>query len=207
MRAALLIHGLGRTPVSMFPLAGVVRRAGVRTHFFGYSCTVEPFDHIVARLARELRRLRPSYVIAHSLGGLLTRFALEQAPLPELRHLIMLGPPNRPPRMAERFWKWLPFRWMSGQGGRFLATPTAYDLLPPPTYPCTVIAGTGGPVGKFSPFGNEPNDAVVSVSETTLPGATTRLVPAWHTWMMAHPQVHAHLATILTERPSPGGST
>lgn len=199
MKSALLIHGLGRTPVSMFPLAGVVRRAGLRTHFFGHSCTLEPFNQIIARLAAVLLRVRPRFIIAHSLGGILSRLALEQIPQPDLRQLVMLGTPNRPPRLAAYFWKWLPFRVFAGQSGRFLATPAEYDRLPHPHYPCTVIAGTAGPVGKLSPFGFDPNDGVVSVSETELPGADHLTVPAWHTWMMAHPQVHARLTAILTE--------
>ncbi len=198
MRAALLIHGLGRTPLSMFPLAGVVRRAGCRTHFFGYSCTVESFDRIVRRLTAVLNRVRPAYIVAHSLGGIFTRFALARTPRPELRNLVMLGPPNRPPRMAARLWKWPPFRWVSGQGGRFLATPAEYERLPPPTVPCTVFVGTAGPVGTLSPFGSEVNDGVVSVCETDLPGAPRHFVSAWHTWMMAHPQVHGLLTDIMT---------
>ncbi len=206
MKSALLIHGLGRTPLSMFPLAGVVRRARLRTHFFGHSCTVEPFDQIVRRLAAVLHRIRPAFIVAHSLGGILSRFALEQAPQPDLRHLVMLGTPNRPPRLAAYFWKWLPFRVYAGQSGRFLATPAEYARLPVPSHPCTVLAGTAGPVGQLSPFGYEPNDGVVSVSEAELTGAALHLVPAWHTWMMAHPQVHARLTAILTESP-PTGAT
>lgn len=198
MKSALLVHGLGRTPVSMFPLAGAVRRAGVRTHFFGYSSTVEPFDSIVKRLAAVLNRVRPAFIVGHSLGAILSRFALDRTPLPELRHLVMLGPPNHPPRMAAHAWKWLPFRVFAGQSGRFLATPAEYARLPVPHYPCTVIAGTAGPVGRLSPFGNDPNDSVVSVSETELPGADHFTVPAWHTWMMAHPRVHRLLTDIMT---------
>ena len=201
MNTALLIHGLGRSPVSMFPLAGVVRRAGVRTHFFGYSSTLEPFDHIVRRLVWTLTRLRPRFVIAHSLGGILTRMALPAVSLlPE--HLVMLGTPNRPPRLATYFWKWLPFRVFAGTAGRFLAHPEEYERLPASGVPCTVIAGTAGPVGRFSPFGMEPNDGIVSVSETELEGATRVLVPAWHTWMMAHPQAHAAVREMLSHSPS-----
>lgn len=201
MTSALLVHGLGRSPLSMFPLAGVVRRAGARTHFFGYSPTLEPLDRILRRLVRALNALRPTFVIAHSLGGLLTRLALaEVAHRP--RHLVMLGTPNRPPRLAAYFWRWLPFRLLVGTAGRFLAHPAEYARLPVPDMPCTVIAGTGGPVGRFSPFGNEPNDGIVSVSETDLPGADTLLVPAWHTWMMAHPQAQARIAAIMTTSPT-----
>ena len=32
--------------------------------------------------------------------------------------------------------------------------------------PYTIIAGTGGPRGRWSPFGSEPNDGIVAVSET-----------------------------------------
>lgn len=203
MRTALLVHGLGRTPVSMFPLAGVVRRAGFRTHFFAHSCTVEPFDGIVRRLVNVLNAVRPTVVVAHSLGGILTRLALPHTSV-EFGHLVMLGTPNRPPRLAAYFWKWPPFRWMSGQSGRFLATPAEYARLPEPHFPCSVIAGTAGPVGKLSPFGNDPNDGIVSVCETELPGAAHFTVPAWHTWMMAHPDVHARLAAILSSTPPTG---
>jgi hypothetical protein len=196
---ALLVHGLGRTPVSMFPLAGVVRRAGLRTHFFGYSCTLEPFERIVRRLTRAMNRLRPRVVVAHSLGGILTRLALPHGDkLPE--HVVMLGTPNRPPRLAAYFWKWLPFRVFAGTAGRFLATPAEYERLPLPSVPCTVIAGTAGPVGKLSPFGVEPNDGVVWVGEAELAGAELVRVPAWHTWMMAHPQVHEVLRRVLEPR-------
>lgn len=203
MNNALLVHGLGRTPVSMFPLAGVVRRAGFRTHFFAHSCTLEPFDGIVRRLVRVFNRVRPRVVVAHSLGGILTRMALPRVGVPPER-LVMLGTPNHPPRLAARVWKWRPFRWLFGTCGRFLAHPAEYERLPAASVPCTVIAGTAGPVGKFSPFGNDPNDGVVSVSETELSGADTHLVPAWHTWMMAHPQVHAVVRRVLTSaRPAP----
>lgn len=206
MDTALLVHGLGRTPVSMFPLAGVVRRAGLRTHFFGYSSTLEPLNRIVSRLVRTIHHIQPKFLIVHSLGGLLCRFALAEVAKHEVRHLVMLGTPNRPPRLAAYFWKWLPFRVFAGTSGKFLAHSAEYDRLPTPTIPCTIIAGTAGPVGKLSPFGNEPNDGIVSVSETQLPGATEVLVPAWHTWMMAHPQAHKALRAVLTSS-SPSGRT
>ena len=205
MRTALLVHGLGRTPVSMFPLAGVIRRAGVRPHFFGYSCTFEPFERIVRRLKRTLSERRPDFLVAHSLGGILLRFALAELPPWPVRHLFMLGPPNQPPRLARRLWKWLPFRVFAGSCGRFLAHADQYARLPPVSVPHTVIAGTAGPTGPFSPFGSEPNDGVVAVSETKVDVAHEPvLVPAWHTLMMAHPQVHAAVARLLTSS-SPSG--
>lgn len=197
MKSVLLVHGLGRTPFSMFPLAGVVRRAKLTPHFFWYSPPLEPLDRILRRLVNALNKVRPAFVVTHSLGGILTRLALPQAThLP--RRLVMLAPPNRPPRAAAYFWRWLPFRLFSGTCGRFLAHAAEYDRLSVPTIPCTVIAGTAGPVGRLSPFGMEPNDGVVSVGETVLPGAVTVLVPAWHTWIMTRPEVKAQVAAIMT---------
>ena len=198
--AALLVHGLGRTPASMFPLAPVVRRAGFRPHFFGYVATFEPLASIVRRMARKLEAVRPAFVVVQSLGGILTRLALAECSH-RPRRLVMLGTPNRPPRLAAWFWRWLPFRLYAGTCGRFLAHPAEYDALPVPPLPCTVIAGTAGPVGRFSPFGVEPNDGIVSVSETVLPGAEVVTVRAWHTWMMESGAVQAAVAAIMTGTP------
>lgn len=199
MRPTLLVHGLGRTPVSMFPLAGTVRRAGGRTLFFAYCAAVESLDGIIARLKRTLVDRRPEFLIAHSLGGLLLRLALAELPPMPVRQFVMLGTPNQPPRLARSLSRYRPFHWAFGECGRFLATAAGYARFPPVPCPVTVFAGTAGPTGRFSPFGGEPNDGVVSVGETKLDAAhQPELVPAWHTWMMAHPRVHARLAAVLT---------
>ncbi|MFM7470097.1 MAG: alpha/beta hydrolase, partial [Nodosilinea sp.] len=51
-------------------------------------------------------------------------------------------------------------------------------------------AGTSGPRGSLSPFGDEVNDGIVALCETTIIGPEEVLqIPAWHTFMMNHPQV------------------
>jgi hypothetical protein len=206
MHSALLVHGLGRTPVSLFPLAGVVRQAGVRPHFFGYVAAVESIRHIVERLKRKLSDLRPDFLIAHSLGGILLRLAMADLTPWPARHFVMLGTPNRPPRLARMLHRYPPFHWAFGDCGRFLASPAEYERLPPLAVPHTVIAGTAGPCGRLSPFGADANDGVVAVSETKLDdGHEPVLVPAWHTWMMAHPAVKARVGAIMSvKRPHSG---
>src|SRR5581483_8067521 len=123
----LLVHGLGRTPVSLFGLAPALRRAGHRTRFFAYSPTFEPLPRIVRRLADRLREMarpgRPVGLVGHSLGGLLLRLALPEVSGLRVHHLVMLGTPNRPPRLARWAWRRLPFRLLTGDCGRFLACP------------------------------------------------------------------------------------
>lgn len=209
MNSALLVHGLGRTPASLFPLAGAIRRAGARTHFFGYLAAVESLDRIVRRLTHTLAERRPDYLIAHSLGGILLRLAMAPLSTWPVRHFVMLGTPNRPPRLARMLCRYRPFHWAFGDCGRFLADPAGYARLPPVAVPHTVIAGTAGPTGRFSPFGDDPNDGVVAVDETRLDDAHQPvLVPAWHTLMMGHPQVHAVVRRRLTSSSSsPSGRT
>ncbi len=203
----LLIHGLGRTPRSLASLARHLRGSGHDVHSFGYFAATQPVDQIVRRLHARLDELgrtsQPLVVIGHSLGGVLVRAALaldpQLATLP--RHLIMLGPPNQPPRLARRLHRnWL-YRIINGDVGQRLADSAFTQSLPPLTVPYTIIAGTGGPVGKWSPFGDDPNDTIVAVDETRLAAdqPVTEL-PVRHTFMMNDPRVRAVIDGVLATR-------
>jgi pimeloyl-ACP methyl ester carboxylesterase len=185
----LLVHGLGRTPLSLFGLASTLRRAGHRTRFFGYSSTLESVPRIIRRLTSVLRELAqsatPVGLVGHSLGGLFLRRALGEVPALRVHRLVLLGTPASPPRMAALAWKWFPpFRLFTRDCGRFLTSPEAFARLPQLPVPVTLIAGTAGPRGRFSPFGTEPNDGLVAVSEVTMPGTEPLLFPVLHTFMM-----------------------
>jgi hypothetical protein len=185
----LLVHGLGRTPLSLFGLARALRRAGHRTHFFAYSPTFEGVPQITRRLAAHLRALacsaRPVGLVGHSLGGLLLRMAIPEVPALRVRRLVMLGTPNRPPRLARLAWKRGMFRWLTRGCGSVLASPDAIARLPASDVPYTLIAGTAGPRGRYSPFGHDANDGVVGVGEVPIRDADQPiLLPVWHTVMM-----------------------
>lgn len=201
----LLAHGLGRTPLSMLWLAHRLRRAGHAPETFGYAAWAESYRTIRERLITRIERAdagaTPWVAIGHSLGGLLLRDAIaatEPAPPNHLAHLIMLATPNQPPRLAPQAARVPPFRWFTGECGRRLASPDYFRSLPQPAVPCTVIAGTRGPTGKWSPFGSEPNDGVVAVSETVLsPSAAPQTVRAAHTFIMNNSLVQAAVLEIL----------
>ena len=198
----LLVHGLGRTPVSLQGLGRALRRSGHATRLFGYYAFAEHYDRIRLRLASELRALarssEPVGLIGHSLGGLLLRHALVEAPGLRVHRLIMLGTPNQPPRLAVRANRWLPFRVFARSCGSLLATPGAFARIPPPAVPYTLVAGTAGWRRVPGPFGAEPNDGIVSVSETLVTeGDEPLLLPVTHTFMMNDQRLQQMVLDLL----------
>lgn len=184
----ILVHGMGRTPLSMMLLARRLRKSGFRTHFFGYFPFLESFASITDRLARKLITfaIHPYIGVGHSLGGLLLRAAVDQlfppAQLPE--RLIMLGTPNHSPQLARFFGSWRAYRYFTGDSGQLLASPDRMDALPAAKVPVTLVAGTAGWRQWKSPFGQELNDAIVLVFEVRMEGATLVELPLRHTYMM-----------------------
>lgn len=197
----LLIHGLGRTPLSLLSLERYLRQTGHTVEQFGYVAFAETFDRIVGRLRVRLQAMasQGSYgIVAHSLGGLLTRAALGLSSLKWPKHIVMLGTPNQSPRLATHAWRLLPFRWFTGECGLNLTSQTFYTSLPKLSSPYTIIAGTAGPRGQWSPFGEEINDGIVAVSETRL-SLQDRLIqlPVEHTFMMNDPSVQKSVVRAL----------
>lgn len=184
----LLIHGLSRAPLSLFSLERRLRQSGHHTEQFGYGAFMESYTDIVGRLRSRLEVLsrRESYaIVAHSLGGLLTRSALDRVRFSLPRSIVMLGTPNRLPRLAPLAWQLPPFRWLTGQCGYNLTNPRFFEALPPLPSPYTIIAGTQGLRGWGSPFGFEINDGIVALNETRLlDGDRPIPLPVNHTFMM-----------------------
>lgn len=183
----VLVHGMGRTPLSLRRLAGRLRHEGYAPRQFGYLAAFEAFDDIVDRLARVLAEEagRPYAAIGHSLGGLLlraaaVRLAADQRP----SHIVTLGTPHVAPRLARRMNRRRLYRVVHGDAGQVLADPVRMAAMPAFVSPTTIIAGTRGPTGRWSPFGNEPNDGIVSLTEVEAPGTELVQVPALHTFLM-----------------------
>jgi pimeloyl-ACP methyl ester carboxylesterase len=177
----------------MWRIAHALRRSGMRAELFGYLAAREPFDAIVQRLAGRIAREPDDeyVVIGHSLGGLLLRAALAQIPagVPRPRRVIMLGTPNRSPRLARRFGGAWWYHLLNGDAGALLADEDRISRIPPPVDPVTIIAGTRGINGRWSPFGDDVNDGIVATDETHLDGAEWIAVATRHPFMMNSPIV------------------
>jgi hypothetical protein len=197
----LLVHGLWRTPLSFLLLNRQLRRWGYHTEQFGYAAVAQRYDAIVARLMDRLERLAtagPYAIIGHSLGGVLLRSALARLTCPAPQHLVLLGTPNRPPRLAHLLGgRWL-YRRLMGECGANLASADFYAALPVPGVPYTIVAGSAGPRARWTPFGVEPNDGVVAVSETRIrDDDSVVILPVTHTFMMNNSAVQEVIREAL----------
>ncbi len=53
---AILIHGMGRTPLAMSILAARLRASNIRPHLFGYSVTFEGWEECIQRYQKFIER-------------------------------------------------------------------------------------------------------------------------------------------------------
>ena len=183
---AILIHGMGRTPASMLILAMRLRSAGIRPHFFAYSAAFERWETCVNRLEsciHQHTRNDEFIIIGHSLGTVLTRGVL-----PSLNHkpraCFFLAPPTKACFAARKLAPLRLYKLLTGEMGQLLANPDFMDSLHLPDIPTKIYAGNAGLRGRYSPFGEQANDGVLSVTETLLPTIPTETVPAVHTFIM-----------------------
>ena len=183
---AILIHGMGRTPVAMSILAARLRASNIRPHLFGYSVTFERWDECIQRLEKFItKRVKTNdyIMIGHSLGTVLTR-----ATLPRLIHkptaCFFLAPPTQVCKAARNFAHRRLIELFMGEIGQVLADKKFMESLPLPGVPTKIYAGVAGPRGRYSPFGEEPNDGLLTVKETLLPSVPLQTVPSIHTFIM-----------------------
>jgi hypothetical protein len=179
-----LLHGMGRSWVSMAPLALRLKRAGYQTHLFGYNPRKETLDDVTTRLKYVASEKvdAPSYhFIGHSLGNIVVRNGFRTGYREGLRRIVMLCPPNGPAALAISWKDWRLYQWVTGDSGQKLADTRFYETLPVPSVEFGVIAGDKGHRVGFE----EANDGVVRVENTKLVGMRDWvLLHHTHTFMM-----------------------
>ena len=206
---AILVHGMGRTPVSMALLAHRLRRQGFGTAIFGYAVTLEKFSSCLTRLQEFITARTdagPYVLIGHSLGAVLLRCVA-----PRLAHLpaacFLLAPPAKACIWARRFASFAPYRIAMGEMGQLLADESFMSTVPIPPCPTWIYAGTAGPRHPLFALADEPNDGILKISETQVPGIPLVRVPALHTFFMNSRWVTRDLVDktrAVLDPPAPG---
>ncbi len=198
----LFVHGMGRSPVSGWPLLRRLRRAGLRTYSFGHFVCRESFAVIVDRLAKQLADIASAgeYVlIGHSLGGVLLRQALRSLPRAtrQPKRLFLLGSPVQMSSIAARMGSNPLYRLLTGDCGLMLGSQERMAALGPPAVPVTAVVGVRGwtPISGLLP--QESHDGIVTLSEVSAPWLTDMVqLPVMHTFLPSDARVTA----VILER-------
>jgi hypothetical protein len=192
----ILLHGLGRTPISMAKLAQTLQDLGYRVYSPIYNSLSDSYQEILESLDEKITDWvdprYPIHFVGHSFGGILIRGLLANHPEWNKGRCVMLGSPNKGTKTASFM---LSHWWYK----HFVPKVTA-DLepdselmksLPEPEIETGIIAGNVDfniaiPVSWYykRATDNAPGDGVVELSNTQCSNMTDFIImPLHHSFM------------------------
>lgn len=199
----VLLHGLGRTELSMAPMARALEAEGYRTVNLGYPSRDYTVGALADTLAAELARCCADsdtlHFVTHSLGGIVVRIWVHETRPGNLGRVVMLSPPNQGSGVVDR----LPDRLL-----RFVLGPASVQLgtdstsvpvrLPPVDFELGVITGDATLNPLFSWWLSGDDDGLVAVESAWVDGADDFLVvPYTHTFIMHRNRVIKEVVSFL----------
>lgn len=184
----VLVHGMGRSPLSMAPLQMRLQRAGYRVLNVGYDSQGPSVAEIGTHLGQEVdaalaEESAPQvHYVGHSLGTVAIRWHLTHGePPPHVGRAVLLAPPNQGAQSADRLARWV--GWALPPIRELGTTGIAPELGSPSGVEVAVIAGD--------------RDGKVTVAETCLEGAAHAVVSSHHTFIMMRPRVMGMVQSFL----------
>jgi len=189
--AVVLLHGLWMNRFVMGWHAHRLASHGYAVHLFGYPSFARTLDANAETFARFLGTLqaRTLHLVGHSLGGVTALASLATRPDPRVHRVVLLGAPVRGSASGVQFAAHRIGRQLLGRSvGLWGVTPVKEA---PPDVEVGVIAGTRRlGLGLVFVRLTGPNDGVVTVAETELPGARdTVTLHVGHSQMLVSPAV------------------
>ncbi len=193
----ILLHGLGRTPASMWWLSPYLHWAGIPSHLLGFPSNrqglVDNIETVRGRIA-DLRLAMPVNLVGHSMGGVISRhLCLEDNGL-DVRRVVQLGAPNLGSALADRMG---PFWAVRKACGPAIADLGVRSEILKPDPRIHAIAGTGGCHTRHSVL-QSPHDGAVTVRSAWAGAAERYRVDAMHTLMPMSRDVARTVVLALT---------
>jgi len=198
----VLLHGHGRTSLSMRPLKRVFARSGYETYCKTYasrSVTLEAIaDGVMPPIVDFGKRLAKVHFVTHSLGGLVARVLADRKCPANLARVVMLAPPNAGSEWVDLLGRFRLDRIVLGPVTQSLATGSALGLRPV-NYELGIIAGNRALDPIFPRLlVARPNDGKVSVASTMLEGMADHIVlPVSHTLMPGNREAMRQALTFV----------
>ena len=201
----VLLHGLGRTRWSLWPVAREAARRGYQVHNLGYPSRRARIEELAENVGERVLHVAgngPVDVVTHSMGGIVLRAAVAGGSLPQeaVRRVVMLAPPNHGSELADRLRDFRVYRFATGPAGRQIGTneDSVPRRLPPPPFEVGIIAGRKSANPVFGRVLGPESDGKVTVESTQLEGMRDRVVvDRAHTFIMWAPDVLAHVFSFL----------
>ena len=202
----VLLHGLGRTDLSMIRMENALQRRGYEVTNVGYPSTL----HSIERLATE--ELGPAvesccaephgrvHFVTHSMGGIVLRYYLESHEIENLGRVVMLSPPNQGSEVADWVAENPLLQRILGPSAEQLGTDSESvpSQLGPVDFELGIIAGNKTLNPLFSRMIPGADDGKVAVERTKVEGMSDFLVvPRSHTYIMMSDDVIAQVAYFL----------
>ena len=188
----VLLHGLGRSPVSMLRLDYHLSGSGYDVVNLAYPSTEQPIQQLASVVGTgvgECRELKATAIhfVTHSLGGILVRQYFQNHRVPEAKRAVMLAPPNHGSEIVDRYRDEWWYRRVTGEAGQQLGT--GQDSIPNQLAPIEleigIITGTKSSDPWFAAAMRGANDGKVSVDSAKLAEMQDfLLVDSGHTFIM-----------------------
>ena len=204
----ILLHGLGRTADSMNKIANSLTQAGYKVWNESYPSRDKPIDEL-AKSAIEpalefcrTQNIKQINFVTHSLGGILIRYYLQDHSLDQLKHIVMLSPPNKGTEIVDRLKELKIFQFLTGPVGQQLGTDekSIPNQLLPIQGDIGIIVGNSSSDPWFSWLIPGEDDGKVSVASSKLSEMKDFLIVEYgHTFIMSKNDVIDQIKNFLSD--------
>jgi pimeloyl-ACP methyl ester carboxylesterase len=204
-KGVLLLHGITCNGVNMLYIAKALKKEGYICCTPTYPSTFKIIEDLGDKWLQktvdsfcEKHDFDQISIVAHSMGGLLTRRYLKTHGTSKVEHAVFIGTPNHGSQIADKIGNWWLYRKIFGPAGKQLKTNKGIAItLGPAPIPIGVIAGTKSNwhLGRLLPH---PNDGKVSTESAHLEGMKDYVeVHRSHMGLLYDESVTKHIVNFL----------
>jgi len=203
----VLLHGLGRTSVSMIITEFQLEDAGFLVWNEGYPSRKKPIEELAPVVGDGINHCLEQnasliHFVTHSMGGILVRQYFQTHNVPEARRAVMLAPPNQGSEVTDLYRDEWWYQFATGPAGQQLGTDE--DSVPlnldPIQLEIGIIAGGNSSDPWFNQIFDGDHDGKVSVTSTRLEEMKDFIVvDSGHTFIMNSDAVIHQIITFLRD--------